>query len=234
MCPFRCRLVYLVHWPICLNPKGNHPNFPTRPDGTRDVLTDWPISKTWEQMEALVKKGKVRSIGVSNCSEKILEQLLPLAGDVLWVYGPYNEFTANSTFTIAYSPIGTKPGTYIPWVWPEDLSIFIPNIMQNVSLSLLSGVLSDTRNNTIGSQDTTCRTYGLQYVYDRTRLLATYGAALLLTAVFLILGILTSHNGRVESFGFTRVLAAYPLDKTLTLDTQVVVGNDGRLDESRT
>lgn len=68
-----------MHWPICLNPKGNHPNFPTRPDGTRDVLTDWPISKTWEQMEALVKKGKVRSIGVSNCSEKILEQLLPHA-----------------------------------------------------------------------------------------------------------------------------------------------------------
>ena len=69
--------MYLVHWPVTLNPHGNHPNFPTLPDGKRDVLSDWPITKTWEQMEAVLKKGKGRAIGVSNFSEKILEQLLP-------------------------------------------------------------------------------------------------------------------------------------------------------------
>ena len=68
-----------MHWPVCLNPKGNDPKFPTLPDGTRDVIRDWPVWKTWEQMEACVKKGKLRSIGVSNCSEKILEELLPHA-----------------------------------------------------------------------------------------------------------------------------------------------------------
>ena len=59
-------IVYLVHWPVHLNPNGNHPNFPTRPDGTRDIVTDWPISKTWEQMEAVLKKGKHRTTCISH------------------------------------------------------------------------------------------------------------------------------------------------------------------------
>lgn len=57
----RFSAVYLVHWPVHLNPKGNHPNFPTLPDGTRDIIHDWPISKTWEQMEAVLKKGTLPS-----------------------------------------------------------------------------------------------------------------------------------------------------------------------------
>ena len=51
-------IVYLVHWPVHLNPDGNHPAFPTRTDGSRDIVTDWPLSKTWEQMEAVNAKGQ--------------------------------------------------------------------------------------------------------------------------------------------------------------------------------
>ena len=71
--------VYLIHWPVPLNPNGNHPVFPKLPDGTRDVDYSWKIADTWKQMEALVKKGKVKSIGVSNFSEKKLEEILPTA-----------------------------------------------------------------------------------------------------------------------------------------------------------
>lgn len=72
--------MFLVHWPIHLNPNGNHPSFPTLPNGNRDVVRDWQLRDTWKQMEAVLKKGKVRAIGVSNCSEKLLEeQILPYA-----------------------------------------------------------------------------------------------------------------------------------------------------------
>lgn len=71
--------LYLVHWPIALNPKGNHPTLPTLPNGKRDVDHAWKLSDTWAQMEALVAKGKVRSIGVSNFSVMNLEKILPTA-----------------------------------------------------------------------------------------------------------------------------------------------------------
>ena len=42
---------------MALNPDGNHPVFPTRPDGTRDVDGLRDLKDTWRDMEALVKKG---------------------------------------------------------------------------------------------------------------------------------------------------------------------------------
>lgn len=54
-----CRLiVLLIHWPVALNPNGNHPRFPTRPDGSRDIDEEWKLIDTWKQLEALHKAGK--------------------------------------------------------------------------------------------------------------------------------------------------------------------------------
>ena len=65
---------------VPVNPNGNHPDFPTLPDGSRDVLFDWKLKDTWKQMEDLLKTGKVKSIGVSNFSQKKLEEeILPYA-----------------------------------------------------------------------------------------------------------------------------------------------------------
>jgi glycerol 2-dehydrogenase (NADP+) len=62
-----------------LNPNGNHPVIPLRPDGTRDVDTNWKLIDTWKQMESLVRKGKAKAIGGSNFSQKKLEEILPTA-----------------------------------------------------------------------------------------------------------------------------------------------------------
>ena len=50
--------VYLIHWPVALNPNGNHFLIPTCPDGKRDVLHDWKLQDTWKQMESVLKKGQ--------------------------------------------------------------------------------------------------------------------------------------------------------------------------------
>ena len=56
------------------------PYLPTRPDGSRDLDTEsWSYIKTWQAMEKLVSTGKVKAIGVSNCSIAYLEEILKVA-----------------------------------------------------------------------------------------------------------------------------------------------------------
>ncbi|KAH8691157.1 putative glycerol dehydrogenase [Talaromyces proteolyticus] len=68
--------LFLVHWPVRMNDKGNHPLFPKHPDGTRDIIPHNHVD-TWKAMEALPATGKTRAVGVSNYSVEYLEQLLP-------------------------------------------------------------------------------------------------------------------------------------------------------------
>ncbi|KAL0576104.1 hypothetical protein V5O48_005878 [Marasmius crinis-equi] len=110
--------LYLVHWPVPMNPNGNHPVFPTLPDGKRDVDHSWKLSQTWQQMEAVLKKGKVKAIGVSNFSVKKLEEILPTAEVIpvvdqleLHAYNPQHELIAylrsKDIVPQAYSPLGS-------------------------------------------------------------------------------------------------------------------------------
>ncbi|TFY81272.1 hypothetical protein EWM64_g2738 [Hericium alpestre] len=110
--------LYLMHWPIPLNPNGSHPLIPLRPDGKRDIDDAWDIKDTWKQLEALLKKGKVRAIGVSNFSQKTLEAFLPYveitpAVDQLELH-PYNPdhalvayLESKGIVLQAYSPLGS-------------------------------------------------------------------------------------------------------------------------------
>ncbi|KDQ52165.1 hypothetical protein JAAARDRAFT_40515 [Jaapia argillacea MUCL 33604] len=110
--------LYLIHWPIPLNPNGNDPVFPKLPDGTRDIDHAWDLKDTWKQMEAVYKKGKVKAIGVSNFSEKKLEEILPTAEVVpaanqleLHLYNPQHKLLAylksKGIVAQAYSPLGS-------------------------------------------------------------------------------------------------------------------------------
>ena len=69
--------LYLIHWPIAMNPDGNHEKFPKLPDGSRDLLKDRSHIDTYKDMEKLLKGGKVKAIGVCNYSRTYLEELLP-------------------------------------------------------------------------------------------------------------------------------------------------------------
>jgi glycerol 2-dehydrogenase (NADP+) len=66
----------LVHWPVGLNPNGNHELFPTLEDGSRDHDASFDLVKTWRQFEAVNASGKAKSIGVSNVSVPIMTDLL--------------------------------------------------------------------------------------------------------------------------------------------------------------
>lgn len=121
-----CLIVVLVHWPMHLNPKGEG-LIPRLPDGTRDIVKGWKISEVWSQLEALVKKEegkpdtrKVRSIGVSNCGENKLREILETATVVpavnqleLHVYNPDHALLAymksQGIQPQAYSPLGGTP-----------------------------------------------------------------------------------------------------------------------------
>ncbi|KAH6680892.1 glycerol dehydrogenase [Halenospora varia] len=69
--------LFLMHWPIAMNPNGNDDRFPKLPDGSRDLLLDRSHIDTYKDMEKLLEGGKVKAIGVSNYSKKYLEELLP-------------------------------------------------------------------------------------------------------------------------------------------------------------
>jgi glycerol 2-dehydrogenase (NADP+) len=67
--------LYLVHWPVRLVANETSALFPVNPDGSRAVDRQWDQAETWRQMEAVLAKGKVRAIGVSNWSVPYLEKL---------------------------------------------------------------------------------------------------------------------------------------------------------------
>ncbi|RMZ75824.1 hypothetical protein DV737_g5122, partial [Chaetothyriales sp. CBS 132003] len=69
--------LYLMHWPVPMNPNGNHENFPKLPNGARDLLDNHSHVDTYKSMEKLLAGGKTKAIGVSNYSNKFLEELLP-------------------------------------------------------------------------------------------------------------------------------------------------------------
>ncbi|THH17093.1 hypothetical protein EW146_g3660 [Bondarzewia mesenterica] len=111
--------LYLIHWPVPLNPNGNDVFYPTLPDGRRDIDHSVSLSETWRQMEEMQKKGKVRAIGVSNFSQKTLEEeILPTAEIVpavnqieLHLYNPQHKLIKylkeKGIVPQAYSPLGS-------------------------------------------------------------------------------------------------------------------------------
>ncbi|KFA66205.1 hypothetical protein S40285_05090 [Stachybotrys chlorohalonatus IBT 40285] len=73
--------LYLVHWPVAFQKNESNPDdrFPVNPDTEAIHVIDVPDRDTWKALEAMVKKGKVRSIGVSNFTRQRIEELLKTA-----------------------------------------------------------------------------------------------------------------------------------------------------------
>ncbi|KAJ0159407.1 D-galacturonate reductase [Colletotrichum tanaceti] len=113
--------LFLVHWPVAMNPNGNHDRFPTKADGSRDIFHNHSHVDTWKSVEKLLDTGKVRSIGVCNYSVKYLEELLPQAKVVPAVNQienhpslPQQEIVDyckdKGIHIMAYSPLGSTGG----------------------------------------------------------------------------------------------------------------------------
>ncbi|KAJ1726693.1 hypothetical protein LPJ72_006249 [Coemansia sp. Benny D160-2] len=64
--------VLMMHWPFAVKPEVGFAD-----DYGAEAIENVPIMDTWKAMEALVDKGKVRTIGVSNFNQTILEKMLP-------------------------------------------------------------------------------------------------------------------------------------------------------------
>lgn len=54
--------------------------FPLHPVTEAVDVVEVPIPETWKAMEALVEKGKIRSLGVSNFTRQKIEELWKTAG----------------------------------------------------------------------------------------------------------------------------------------------------------
>jgi glycerol 2-dehydrogenase (NADP+) len=110
--------LYLIHWPVRTVENGTAKLFPTKPDGSRNIDWEWKQAETWKQMEALLAKGKVKAIGVSNFSEILLKELektwkvVPAVNQV--EIHPYNpelslkKYCDSKGIVVeAYSPLGS-------------------------------------------------------------------------------------------------------------------------------
>lgn len=62
-----------IHWPVAFRRVNETERFPINEKTYLLDIIDVPLAETWKTLEALVKKGKIRSIGVSNFSVKNLE-----------------------------------------------------------------------------------------------------------------------------------------------------------------
>jgi diketogulonate reductase-like aldo/keto reductase len=120
--------LYLIHWPIAFEyvDYGENANFRGFANGKYEpwdtkISFNVSIRETWEAMEALVRKGYVRAIGVSNFNVQLLHDLLsyakipPVVNQVeshpyLAQNGLLKYCKSRNVAFQAYAPLGT-PGT---------------------------------------------------------------------------------------------------------------------------
>ena len=70
-----CLDLYLMHWPMVINPDANFPYS----DDDFISLDQVPVIETWQAMEKCVDEGLIKHIGVSNFSAKKLQSLVKLS-----------------------------------------------------------------------------------------------------------------------------------------------------------
>lgn len=107
--------LYLIHWPIAHKPGVT---FSEDANGFA-TLEEYPIADTWRAMEALVGKGLVKHIGVSNFNIPKLQKLIETANIVpemnqveshpLLAQNDLFKFCSdNGILYTAYSPLGSR------------------------------------------------------------------------------------------------------------------------------
>jgi L-glyceraldehyde reductase len=73
--------LYLIHWPVSFNsPEPHKTLMPDDGTGHADLDTKTTLVDTWKAMIALQKTGKVKSIGVSNFTQSMIEAIIKATG----------------------------------------------------------------------------------------------------------------------------------------------------------
>ncbi|XP_071041148.1 aldo-keto reductase family 1 member A1 [Parasteatoda tepidariorum] len=68
--------LYLIHCPFASKRQEDDRDFfPVNDDGNYDADTAVDLTQTWKEMEKLVKKGLVKSIGLSNCNSQQIRRI---------------------------------------------------------------------------------------------------------------------------------------------------------------
>ncbi|KAL1926355.1 hypothetical protein VTP01DRAFT_5876 [Rhizomucor pusillus] len=113
--------MYMLHWPMAWEFHGfEHDQLQPRDENNHIKCIDVPIIETWREMEKLVKDGLVRTIGVSNFTIPMLEDLMskceiPPAMNQIEIHPslPQEEMVEwakkHNMVLTAYSPLG-NPG----------------------------------------------------------------------------------------------------------------------------
>lgn len=112
--------LYLIHWPFSMQPSQEDPLSAKRDNHNNPVpIPNLCLSQVWRQMEGLVDKGLVKSIGISNFTKQNVQSILDtcrIKPAVLQIevhpWLPQDElvsFCQQSGIVVeAYSPLGTS------------------------------------------------------------------------------------------------------------------------------
>ena len=133
------------------------------------------------------------------------------------IYGPGYRFSGTNNF-VGYGFGGLHDSL---WSWNSDPAVAVPMLMENVSLSLLAGDVSVNAGfSSLVPVREICYYSALVYHYDRPRLLAPYGAGLIVMLWCLAMGYWARRrNGRWESLDFTRLADAMLSETMIRLVT---------------
>lgn len=71
--------LYLMHWPIGLQFRGEDDLVPMDADGKVLYDPSTNLEAIWEELEKHVESGKLKSIGISNFNEKQIERIMKSA-----------------------------------------------------------------------------------------------------------------------------------------------------------
>ena len=116
---------------------------------------------------------------------------------------------AGTPLSVAYSPMmqwDPSPGTNSTLTW-SNLTTSLPQLMQNVSLSLLSGQFPSKNQTYMATTQKECSMTKLIYEYNSSRLLAIYAVAWAVAAIFFLLGFLfVWKNGEEHNLDFSHVV----------------------------
>lgn len=206
-------------------------------NATYHVLVSHNLTTTMTVIGLDVGPG-LNQVNVTSLSQLQLLPIWDAFGGQL--YGVVTYLPTNNDFNppvafMAYSPF-VSASKNIAWQWQTNMSVAIPSLMQNVSLSLLSGQLSTEQNSTLKDVDTTCLVTGLHFAYNRARLLLIYTSSLILTAFSVAFGLYAaSSNGVSESMAFSRIMGACfdlkdRVDSTeFSRDTRIKAASNGTL-----